>query len=393
MNRVADLLQSLPRGVEHVPLGEVGEFIRGRRITKGDFVESGVGCIHYGEIYTRYGTTATETYSFVRPELAKRLRLAQTGDLVIAATGENVEDVCKAVAWLGADKIAIHDDCYVYRHNFDPTFIAYVFQSSLFHEQKIRFAAGAKMVRVSGDRLARIRVPVPPLDIQREVVRVLSGFETLEAELAATLLAEQEARRKQYIHYRDSLLAFEPREREREAALSEVFEMRAGTHVRAAEISDVQTAAFRYPCFGGNGLRGFVRDFSHDGAHLLVGRQGALCGNVRRADGRFHATEHAIVVTARPGVDLSWAFHKLTALDLNRYASRSAQPGLAVSKLAKLQVVLPPSAAQRRVGQILDRFDGLATELSLSLPEERRARRQQYEHCRDRLVTFDQAAA
>lgn len=215
MSKLGSLIRDLcPDGVELRTLGDVGEFIRGRRITKGDFVDSGVGCIHYGEIYTRYGTTATETFSFVRPELATRLRLARTGDLIIAATGENAEDVCKAVAWLGEDEIAIHDDCYVFRHSFDPTFASYLFQSSVFHDQKIRYAAGAKMVRVSGDNLAKIQVPVPPIAVQREVVSILSQMEALDARLAAQLHAEQEARRAQYVYYRDALMAFEPRERE-----------------------------------------------------------------------------------------------------------------------------------------------------------------------------------
>lgn len=218
MSKLGSLIRDLcPAGVELRSLGDVGEFIRGRRITKGDFVDSGVGCIHYGEIYTRYGTTATETFSFVRPELATRLRLARTGDLIIAATGENAEDVCKAVAWLGEDEIAIHDDCYLYRHSFDPTFASYLFQSSVFHDQKIRYAAGAKMVRVSGENLSKIQVPVPPIAVQREVVSILSRMEALDARLAAQLRAEQEARRAQYVYYRDALMAFEPRERERES--------------------------------------------------------------------------------------------------------------------------------------------------------------------------------
>lgn len=398
MSKLGSLIRDLcPDGVELRTLGDVGEFIRGRRITKGDFVDSGVGCIHYGEIYTRYGTTATETFSFVRPELATRLRLARTGDLIIAATGENAEDVCKAVAWLGEDEIAIHDDCYVFRHSFDPTFASYLFQSSVFHDQKIRYAAGAKMVRVSGDNLAKIQVPVPPIAVQREVVSILSQMEALDARLAAQLHAEQEARRAQYVYYRDALMAFEPRERERVrwATLSQAFEMRAGQYVRASEIEMVQGDAHGYPCFGGNGLRGYVRSYSHDGPHLLVGRQGALCGNVRRVTGRFYATEHAVVLTARPDVDVDvdWAFHKLTTMNLNQYASKSAQPGLAVGRLASVEFPLPELAEQQRVAGVLDRFDALVNGLTSDLPAELHARRQQYEHYRDRLLTFEPAAA
>jgi type I restriction enzyme S subunit len=196
-------------------LGKLGEFIRGRRFTKRDYVKDGLGAIHYGEIYTDYGTAATATRSFVRPELKNSLRLAKTGDLVIAATGENVKDVCKAVAWIGDDEIAIHDDCYIFRHGLEPKYVSYFFQSSAFRDQKVKFASESKVVRVSGSSMAKIRMPVPPPEVQREIVSVLDSFALLEAELEATLGAELAARRRQYEHYRDSLLTF-PRERERE---------------------------------------------------------------------------------------------------------------------------------------------------------------------------------
>ena len=90
-----------PDGVEFKALGDIGELIRGRRFTKNDVVPDGLGSIHYGEIYTRYGTSTTTTFSQVRADLAPQLRFARPGDVVIAAVGETVEDVGKAVAWLG----------------------------------------------------------------------------------------------------------------------------------------------------------------------------------------------------------------------------------------------------------------------------------------------------
>ena len=197
-----------PNGVEYRPLGELGEFIRGRRFTQVDYVESGLGSIHYGEIYTDYGTTASSVNRFVSADLKSSLRLARQGDLVIAATGENVQDVCKAVAWLGEDEVAVHDDCYIFRHGFDPTFISYYFQTTRFHDQKVRFASESKLARVSAANLAKIVAPVPPLAVQREVVAVLNKFADLEARLRTELEAELELRREQFVHYRDSLLAF-----------------------------------------------------------------------------------------------------------------------------------------------------------------------------------------
>jgi type I restriction enzyme S subunit len=216
VSRIDELLkQHCPDGVEYRPLGEVGEFIRGRRFTKNDYVESGLGCIHYGQIYTDYGTAADSTVTFLNSALRSSLRLARKNDLVIAATGENIEDVCKAVAWLGEEEVAVHDDCYIYRHSFDPMFASYLFQSSAFQEQKARYVSESKVVRVSGANLSKIRVPVPPLEVQHEIVKVLTLMASLKAELEAELRAELEARQLQYVHYRDALLTFPEKKQEK----------------------------------------------------------------------------------------------------------------------------------------------------------------------------------
>jgi len=112
-------------GVKWLRLGDVGTFIRGSGIQKSDFTESGAGCIHYGQIHTHYGTSATETKSFIDPEFAARLRKAQAGDLVIATTSEDDEAVAKAVAWLGVEDVAVSTDAYIYRHTANPKYMAY----------------------------------------------------------------------------------------------------------------------------------------------------------------------------------------------------------------------------------------------------------------------------
>lgn len=113
---------------------------------------------------------------------------------------------------------------------------------------------------------------------------------------------------------------------------------------------------------------------------------------MKRATGKFYATEHAVVVTPRAGVDVSWMFHALTHMNLNRYASKSAQPGLAVGVLNDLHIDLPPFKEQQRGGRILDKFDALTSDLSSGLPAEIESRRKQYEYYRDKLLTFEDAS-
>ena len=164
--------------------------------------------------------------------------------------------------------------------------------------------------------------------------------------------------------------------------------MRAGHHISANNIMQASSGDHIYPCFGGNGIRGFVTKNSHDGAHLLIGRQGALCGNVQRTKGKFYATEHAVVVTAKDNINIDWAFHMLTLMNLNQYASQSAQPGLAVRKLEVLRIPIPLLTDQVRIASLLDKFDTLTTDLSQGLPREIALRQKQYEYYRDLLLTF-----
>ncbi len=195
-------------GVRWTTLGEVGMFIRGNGLQKKDFTESGVGCIHYGQIFTHYGTFAEKTKTFVSAELAKKARKAKSGNLVIATTSENDEDVCKAVAWLGDDEIAVSSDAMIYDHNENPKYISYVFQTQDFFKQKKKYISGTKVRRVSSQNLAKISVALPPRNEQDRIVSILDKFDSLVNSISEGLPAELSARRKQYGYYRTKLLTF-----------------------------------------------------------------------------------------------------------------------------------------------------------------------------------------
>jgi type I restriction enzyme S subunit len=197
--------------VPWMTLGEVGRLVRGNGLPKTDFREVGVGAIHYGQIYTRYGTWTTETISFVSAELAVRLAKVDPGDLIITNTSENLEDVGKTVAWLGTEQIVTGGHATVLKHRQSPKFLAYWFQTPEFFAQKKRLATGTKVIDVSASNLAKIRVPLPPLTEQERIVAILDSFDTLVNDLSIGLPAELAARRKQYEHYRDRLLTFEER--------------------------------------------------------------------------------------------------------------------------------------------------------------------------------------
>jgi len=196
--------------VNYLPMGnkEIGEFIRGGSLQKKDFTKSGIGCIHYGQLYTYYKTYAYKTKTFVSEEFFKKARKAQSGNLIIATTSENDEDVCKAVAWLGDEDIAVSSDACIYKHKLNPKYVSYFFQTEQFQSQKRRYITGTKVRRVNADNLAKILIPVPPLKEQKRIVTILDKFDTLTNSITEGLPYEIELRQKQYEYYRDLLLSF-----------------------------------------------------------------------------------------------------------------------------------------------------------------------------------------
>lgn len=196
------------KDVKFMQLGEIGTFIKGNGLQKKDFTDSGVGCIHYGQIYTYYGTYTQQTKSFVSDELAKKLKKAQKGDLIIATTSENVEDVGKAVAWLGNESICIGGHSTVFHHNQNPKYMAYLFQTEIFFKQKQKVAKGVKVIDISDKAMSKFKFGFPSIEEQERIVSILDEFNKLTNEISDSLQAEITARKKQYEYYRNKLLTF-----------------------------------------------------------------------------------------------------------------------------------------------------------------------------------------
>ena len=202
-----DKLLTFGEEVEWKTLGEVGELIRGSGLQKKYFREKGVPCIHYGQIYTYYGTFADETISFVTEEYSKKLRKAQKGDVLISGVSENIEDICTPLGWLGG-KVCISGDMFAFRHSQNTKYITYLLKTSDFSRYKERYAQGAKVTRLGKERLLEYKIPVPPLAEQERIVSILDKLDALVNDISIGLPAEIEARQKQYEYYREKLLTF-----------------------------------------------------------------------------------------------------------------------------------------------------------------------------------------
>ena len=212
-------LEKLLDGVEvkWLPLGQLGELVRGNGLPKSDFTESGVPAIHYGQIYTFYGLSTETTKSFVSQETAKNLKKVNSGDVVITNTSENFTVVGKALVYLGKEKAVTGGHATIFKPNSTiiGKYFAYFTQTDSFANGKRKYSKGTKVIDVSASDMAKIIIPIPcpenpekSLAIQSEIVRILDKFDTLTNSITEGLPREIELRQKQYEYYRDLLFSF-----------------------------------------------------------------------------------------------------------------------------------------------------------------------------------------
>lgn len=196
--------------VKIMTLGEIGTFVRGSGLQKKDLTTQGIPAIHYGQIYTYYGTYAKKTKSFVTKEIAEKLKKVNYGDVIITNTSENIEDVCKAVVYLLKEQGVTGGHASIFKpsEKIIGKYLAYYTQTTDFAIEKRKFAKGTKVIDVNAKDLAKIKIPLPPLSVQREIVEILDKFDTLCNSISEGLPKEIELRRKQYEYYRNQLLTF-----------------------------------------------------------------------------------------------------------------------------------------------------------------------------------------
>lgn len=199
------------KGYRMLPVSDVGKLQRGKRFVKADSenLTSGTPCIHYGEVYTYYGTSAKKSKSFVPKELATKLRFAKKGDVVIVGAGENNIDIGIGVAWFGDEDVVIHDACYTFSHKENPMYISYYLRSNVYHNQIKKYVSEGKICAISADGIGKAMMLLPDLDEQEAIVEVLRNFDTLCNDKEKGLPAEIELREQQFTYYRDKLLMFE----------------------------------------------------------------------------------------------------------------------------------------------------------------------------------------
>ena len=195
-----------------VPLKSLGTLTRGKRFVHADATESGVPCVHYGELYTHYGVHADTVKSHIREELRTKMRYAQKGDVIIVGAGENKIDIGIGVAWEGDEDVAVHDACYTLKHQQNSKYISYYLRSDMYHNQIKKYVSEGKICSISAEGIGKAFIPIPTRDEQLRIVKILQEYDAITKKICDTLPLEIEMRKKEYNYYRDKLLSFKERE-------------------------------------------------------------------------------------------------------------------------------------------------------------------------------------
>lgn len=247
---------------------------------------------------------------------------------------------------------------------------------------------GASYPAISDKMVKQFKIPVPPLPIQREIVRILDNF----TELTEELTEELTARRKQYAYYRDTLFTFTS-----EIVFKTLPEISENCDRQRRPITKGNRQAGVYPYYGASGVVDHVADYIFDGDYLLVSEDGAnlLARSTPIAfsiSGKNWVNNHAHVLKFNFAELQKYVEIYLNSIDLSKYISGGAQPKLNQDNLNRIPIPVPSDDEVKRIVGVLTRFDTLCNDLTSGLPAEIEARQKQYEYYRDKLLTFKEAS-
>ena len=362
-------LGDVPAHWDVVQLGRIGVFSKGSGGTKDDEVPDGIPCVRYGDLYTTHKFFISQTRSCISPAKASAYTPINRGDVLFPTSGETIEEIGKSAVNLMHTQVLCGGDLIIFRATvpLEPKFAGYALDCPAAQTQKSLMGRGITIMHIYSGQIKYLWLPLPPHPEQAAIVRYLDHADRrirryVEAKRKLIALLEEE---KQAIVNRAVTRGPDPNVRLKPSGvewlgdvpehwevrpLKTVCGMKSGEGITAESIE----TEGEYPVYGGNGLRGYTSNYTHDGTFALIGRQGALCGNIHIVRGQFWASEHAVVATLGAGHSVNWFGAILTAMNLNQYSIAAAQPGLAVERVLNLLLPVPPKEEQKHIANRIE---------------------------------------
>lgn len=423
MSKLDELIRELcPDGVEYKTLGEIAvDIYRGAGITRDQVTVEGAPCVRYGEIYTTYGVWFDKCVSHTDEAKLTSKKYFEYGDVLFAITGESVDDIAKCCAYIGHEKCLAGGDIVVLKHNQDPKYLSYVLATTDARQQKSKGKVKSKVVHSSVPAIREIKVPIPPIEIQREIVRILDDYTENIVELQNQLTAEITARQKQYEFYRDKLLTFDVLrggtidfDREILCRIADLGKWSGGKTPSMAEkkywesgtIPWVSSKDVKQPIL--SDTIDHITNAAVDEASMTVYPAGSVAIVTRSGILRhtfpvtyisFETTvnQDIKILVTKEGISSRYVSHVLQAYGESIRRTTKKQGGtvdsLDFQKVLAYKIPVPPLDVQNRIVNVLDNFEKICSDLNIGLPAEIEARQKQYEYYRDKLLTFKEVAA
>lgn len=337
------------------------KFINGFAFNSNDFQKKGeMPVFRIGDIIE--DNISIKDNVFVNKQNALNNYEVRKGDILLAMSGATTGKIGIIKNQIGY----INQRVGIVRSTIQP-WIFYNLKSNIFSEYVLLKAIGSAQPNISTENFNNYKIPLPPLSVQQSI----SSFLDTKCGEIDSLISIQEEMISELLAYKQSVITEAvtkgldkkakmknsgvewigdiPEEWE-VCKMQYIINLQSGHNLTTEQISEEGP----YPVFGGNGIRGYYHDYSHEGDYVLIGRQGALCGNINYAHQKFWPTEHAVVCYPKIPCNYKWLGETLRFMNLGQYSLSAAQPGLSVERIKQLPLPLPPLPVQQAIATYLD---------------------------------------
>lgn len=411
MSRLEELIaEYCPNGVEYKALGELGKFYGGLTgKSKDDFTDGNAKFITYKNVYSNPALDIDPSDT-VKIADGERQRTLKFGDVVFTGSSETPDECgfSAVVTRVPEKPLYLNSFCFFFRFDdisiVEPDFLKHLFRSRDLRYQIGKTASGVTRFNVSKDKMGKILIPVPPLPVQGEIVRILDNF----TKLTAKLTAELTARRKQYQYYLNS---FFENQAENSVQLCELGTLTRGKRFVHADVADNGVPCIHYgelyTYYGVHAdvVKSHIREelrskmrYAHKGDVIIVGagENNIDIGVGVAWEGDEDVAVHDACYTLSHKQNAKYISYYLRSdmyhNQIKKYVSEGKICSISAAGLGKALIPVPAMDEQNRIVSILDRFDVLCNDISTGIPAEIEARQQQYKFYRDNILSFRQEA-
>lgn len=412
MNRIEKMLKDkCPNGVEYKSIGDIAiDIYRGAGIKQDEVVENGIPCVRYGEIYTTYGIWFDHCVSHTIEENIKSKKYFEYGDILFAITGESVEDIAKTCAYVGHERCLAGGDIVVLKHSENPKYLSYVLDSKFARKQKSRGKVKSKVVHSSVPDIKRIILPIPPIEVQDEIVRILDEYSNQNGLLISTIDNELAFRKTQYEYYREALLS--PRNEWTSSSLlaTLVQPITDGPHETPKLVDKgvpfISAEAVQNNTIHFELMRGYITEeydeicckkYKPQLGDIYMCKSGSTTGKIAMVETsqRFNIWSPLAAIRVNQKLVLPrFMFYflqtKFVQKQVKAAASMGSQPNLSMRKLEQFVVCYPDLSEQERIINKIENLNNAFNDICEALVRERKLRLQQYVYYSGKLLSFSE---